>query len=212
MVAGRACGAEHATFAGRQPGCSAHGGVGARLGRRPGAGRQRRAVVHRIQPQAGGEIGGLPIAAQGAHRPDRWKRLAIGIGAVQRQPVGPGAFQERQITRRMDPVQDGAGVQVWRTQRMATRQQRLLHKRSPRRGFEARHALSPEKLEFRRVQDLLLRKKRDHGKGSAAAGAWAKRATYRRRGSVCSNRSTSERRCACNCAKPACISSVASSM
>ena len=81
------------------------GAVGARLGRRPRAGRQRRAIVHRIQAQLGREVVRFDIAAQGAYGPHGGQGILVGIVRVERQPVVPGVAQEVQVTRRVDALQ-----------------------------------------------------------------------------------------------------------
>ena len=119
MMTGRAAAAEHATLAtlphGQQGG-RAGGGIGTGLGCRPGARSQRRAIVHGIQAQPGNEVDGLNIAAQGPHRPDRGKGLALVIAGFQCQPVAPGVLQKREVARRMHLGQHGPAVGLRRPQ------------------------------------------------------------------------------------------------
>ena len=133
MVARWTGGAEHGVLAcAQQPG-SAHRCIGTGLGRRPGAGAEGRTVVHRVQAQPGGEVRRLHIGAQAAHGPHRGEGLAIGVARLQRQPVGPGAFQKSQVAGRVDQRQHRAAVGAGLTQHVAACHQLLLHEPRPRR-------------------------------------------------------------------------------
>ena len=163
MVPGRARQAEHAARALRQQRRGAGSSIGTGLGRQPGAGTERAAVVHRIQPQPRGEVVGLHVAAQAAYRPHRRKGLALGVARVQRQPLRPGRLQEGQIAPRMHLRQQRAAVALRHLDVVAARAQCLQHELGPRRCLEARHALAAEELEGWRVVSVRRRIQNLHG-------------------------------------------------
>nr|GEU28338.1 hypothetical protein [Tanacetum cinerariifolium] len=114
VVAGRTTEDKRAALAQAQRVGGVDGAVGARLGGDPGAGRERRAAVHRVQAHPGRKIIGFDIVAQRAHRPHRGQRVPARVGGVEREPVAPGGAQEVQkvSTRpsRGGSVAAGAGV------------------------------------------------------------------------------------------------------
>ena len=106
----------------------------------PGAGRQRRAAVERIQADARGEVGGRHVMAETPHRPDGRQHVEFGVGRIQRDPLPPRALQEIQVARAVHATQQRHVGGRWRAQFAdAALAQGLQHEFQPRGRFVAGH-------------------------------------------------------------------------
>ena len=163
MVPGRPRDAEDTSHAPRQQPGGTGRRIGPGLGSGPGSGRDGTAVVHRIQPQAGGEVSRFQVTAQRAHRPYRRERLTLAVAGVQLKPLSPGRFKKCQIARAVYQGQHSVAVVLWDANLVTARQQGLDHKPCAGGRFKTRNALAAEELVLGRVGLMRGREENQHG-------------------------------------------------